>query len=430
MTASCTLAPPEPQAKAFAEALNAACQCVSLDRAALDHALADAAGAPDFFEKHIVPRPNLFASTAVFMARRDAAAMMDIVAAIEAIAQAPGYREAVLARAPDSARPFFGQRGAFMGYDFHITEDGPRLIEINTNAGGAFLSAFAARSQAACCGQVARIAAQAAADTFEDGVIAQFESEWRAQFGDAPLRHIAIVDDDPEAQYLYPEFLLARRLLQQRGFEATVVDARTLRYEGGRLFAGEAPLDMVYNRLIDFALDGAEHAALRQAYLDGAVAVTPNPRNHATLADKRNLELLSDSAQLRAWGVPIQHVWRMESSLRAVAVTGANAASIWENRRNLFFKPAAGYGGKAVYRGDKVTRRVWDEIVHGGYVAQDYAPPSARTVIVDGAPQKLKLDVRLYTFEGRMLHAAARLYQGQTTNFRTPGGGFAPVIMV
>jgi hypothetical protein len=24
---------------------------------------------------------------------------------------------------------------------------------------------------------------------------------------------------------------------------------------------------------------------------------------------------------------------------------------------------------------------------------------------------------------------AARLYQGQTTNFRTPGGGFAPVFV-
>ena len=27
-----------------------------------------------------------------------------------------------------------------------------------------------------------------------------------------------------------------------------------------------------------------------------------------------------------------------------------------------------------------------------------------------------------------MLLVAARLYQGQTTNFRTPGGGFSPVL--
>jgi hypothetical protein len=36
--------------------------------------------------------------------------------------------------------------------------------------------------------------------------------------------------------------------------------------------------------------------------------------------------------------------------------------------------------------------------------------------------------VRNYVYEGEVLLRAARLYEGQTTNFRTPGGGFAPVI--
>jgi hypothetical protein len=38
------------------------------------------------------------------------------------------------------------------------------------------------------------------------------------------------------------------------------------------------------------------------------------------------------------------------------------------------------------------------------------------------------MDVRLYTYQGEILLAAARLYQGQTTNFRTEGGGFSPVL--
>jgi hypothetical protein len=38
--------------------------------------------------------------------------------------------------------------------------------------------------------------------------------------------------------------------------------------------------------------------------------------------------------------------------------------------------------------------------------------------------------VRLYTYASEVLLAAARLYQGQTTNMRTPGGGFAPVLTV
>lgn len=42
----------------------------------------------------------------------------------------------------------------------------------------------------------------------------------------------------------------------------------------------------------------------------------------------------------------------------------------------------------------------------------------------------MKLDVRLYAYNGAPLLMAARVYQGQTTNFRTPGGGFAPVFVI
>jgi hypothetical protein len=39
----------------------------------------------------------------------------------------------------------------------------------------------------------------------------------------------------------------------------------------------------------------------------------------------------------------------------------------------------------------------------------------------------LKYDVRCFVYAGKIQLLAARLYQGQATNFRTPGGGFAPV---
>ena len=48
--------------------------------------------------------------------------------------------------------------------------------------------------------------------------------------------------------------------------------------------------------------------------------------------------------------------------------------------------------------------------------------------MVDGERKMLKVDVRLYTYGGSQILAAARLYQGQTTNLRTPGGGFAPIL--
>ena len=96
----------------------------------------------------------------------------------------------------------------------------------------------------------------------------------------------------------------------------------------------------------------------------------------------------------------------------------------------MFFKPAGGHGSKAVYRGDKLTKGVWEEIIRGGYVAQEYAAPGERMIKLDGTPERRKTDVRLYNYDGQILLIAARLYQGQTTNFRTPGGGFAPVFAI
>jgi uncharacterized circularly permuted ATP-grasp superfamily protein len=109
-----------------------------------------------------------------------------------------------------------------------------------------------------------------------------------------------------------------------------------------------------------------------------------------------------------------------------VIVTAENRDALWARRGQLFFKPSAGFGSKASYRGDKLTLRVWEEIGQGNYVAQEIVRPSERHVAGESAP--LKVDLRCYAYGSEALLYAARMYQGQTTNFRTPGGGFAPVL--
>ncbi|CAN7589821.1 hypothetical protein LJR234_004504 [Mesorhizobium amorphae] len=317
-----------------------------------------------------------------------------------------------------------------MGYDFHLDDQGPKLIEVNTNAGGAFLNALLARAQKACCSEVDRALIGTRDDHFETSVIAMFESEWRRQRGAGSPRRIAIVDDQPREQYLYPEFVLARQLLLKHGMEAMIGDASELKYDGGRLRLGGQEIDLVYNRLVDFTLDRPEHAALRAAYQDRAVVLTPNPHNHALFASKRNLTLLSDPAALEAFGLPPEMRSRLAGVPRTTLVTPVNSDATWQSRKDMFFKPLSGHGSKAVYRGDKVTKGVRAEIARGGYVAQAFAAPGQRMIEIDGAPAPRKMDVRLYTYDGQVLLAAARLYQGQTTNFRTPGGGFAPVLVI
>jgi hypothetical protein len=70
---------------------------------------------------------------------------------------------------------------------------------------------------------------------------------------------------------------------------------------------------------------------------------------------------------------------------------------------------------------------VWEQIAAGTYVAQAFVAPSERHVAEAKTPTALKVDVRNYAYAGSVKLVAARLYQGQTTNFPTPGGRFAPV---
>jgi hypothetical protein len=96
-------------------------------------------------------------------------------------------------------------------------------------------------------------------------------------------------------------------------------------------------------------------------------------------------------------------------------------------RKQLFFKPRTGFGSKAAYRGDKITRKAFEQLFEQPYVAQALVPPSTRTLRVNDEPRDLKLDVRNFAYAGRVQLVCARLYHGQTTNFRSEGGGFAPI---
>jgi hypothetical protein len=415
-----------------AERLNRGCQCVSLDherlRAELERDPRDGA----LLAMIAATRPHLFADSVAFLPDRHRARMADIVAAVERVVALPAWQDRVLAAAPAAARVASAAAGVFLGFDFHLGPAGPQLIEINTNAGGGLLNVALARAQRACCAELAPLEAAVATGAPgepEAAFLEMFRTEWRAMRGETPWRTVAIVDRDPQGQYLLPEFLLFQRLFERAGLAAYVCDPTELRFADGRLWLGDIAIDLVYNRLTDFAFEEAESAALAAAWADQATVITPHPRAHALYADKRNLVLLGDAAALAAMGV--------DGPTRAVLAAGVpptrrvrpqDAEALWDARRTLFFKPAAGFGSRAAYRGDKLTRRVFEAILGGDYIAQRLVAPSGRHLSVGGVATELKMDVRCYAYGGRVQLIAARLYRGQTTNFRTLGGGFAAVV--
>ncbi|EXI68008.1 MAG: hypothetical protein AW08_01613 [Candidatus Accumulibacter adjunctus] len=418
--------------RAAAELLNRGCACISVDHQSLRRELAACArdaGASDW----LASRPHLFADSMVFVGALHLERMARTIAAIERVVALPAYQQRVLAYAPAVAQHAPAAAGVFLGYDFHLGPQGPQLIEINSNAGGALLNAGLLRAQRACCAAVAQIMPQP--PPVERLVLEMFRNEWRLARPEVaatrPLARVAIVDEAPAGQYLAPEFELFRRLFADNGIAALIADPAELSYDGERLHCRGEAIDLVYNRLTDFALAAPRNASLRQAYLADAVVLTPHPRTHALFADKRNLLALGDQEWLRAIGVEQGDRELLASSIpRTEEVTPENAETFWASRRQWFFKPAAGFGSKAAYRGDKLTRRVFAEVARGGHVAQAVVSPSERRLLIDGVEQDFKLDLRNYAYRGAVQLVSARLYRGQTTNFRTPGGGFAAVLAV
>ena len=420
----------------LADALNLGCACQTLETPRLREQLETEPALAGLTARLAESHPHLFSRSAVFLDPGVMAQITDAVTTLERVIALPAWEQQALARAPQIARLDHGPAGVFMGYDFHLADDGPRLIEINSNAGGALLNAALARAHRACCGSFQQVFdPQDRLRSLDETFVAMFRAEWQSQRGGSPLRNVVIVDDAPGEQYLAPEFQMARALFTAHGLIAVVADPRELQWRDGALWhpalPAEMPVDLVYNRLTDFYLQDSDHKALRQAYLAGAAVVTPHPRTHALYADKRNLIALSGAALLDTWGLSETDRALLHRVVPATQrVTADNAETLWAQRRGLFFKPAAGFGARAAYRGDKLTRRVWGEILAGDYVAQTTVPPSERLVSVDGQTVHLKLDLRAYTYRGQVQLLAARTWSGQTTNFRTEGGGFSPVVVL
>ncbi len=416
----------------IARGLNKDCACSTLDKSLLEKEFSRHPEMKEFYQDLQLTRPHLFSNTSVFMSQKDFENLGQFSKVLEKTIQHPNFQAEVLKYAPPIAKKVSPLRGVFMGLDFHLSDDGPRLIEINTNAGGAYLNLLLARAHVSCCKEMNELVHPTTQfDELEEEFYSIFMQEWSLQQPHRQLQTIAIVDDEPNGQYLYPEFVLFQKLLSRQGIQVVIADASQFDFDGKTLTYQCQSIDLIYNRLTDFYLADEKHSSLRKAYEADAVVLTPNPHHHAIYAHKGNLTVLSDAQKLTQFGLSTEEQQLLLSTLpKTILLTEYNADKLWAERASWFFKPVCGFGSKATYRGDKLTSRVWGEIKNSAYVAQRLIPPSKRTVKVGEATSDLKKDIRLYTYAGKVQLMCARLYEGQTTNFRTAGGGFAPVLIV
>jgi hypothetical protein len=162
-------------------ALNRECLCTTIDPAAMRRELADVLGNNDLYNSICATRPHLFSATAVFITPDQVNSMRAVIEAVESVIGTSTYRNVALAHASATAAHDPRNPGVFLGYDFHLGAHGPRLIEINTNAGGALLNVYLARAQKACCAEMQGLTTgPVALASLEDEFVTMFRREWRA----------------------------------------------------------------------------------------------------------------------------------------------------------------------------------------------------------------------------------------------------------
>lgn len=317
-------------------------------------------------------------------------------------------------------------KGIFMGYDFHLQNNNenknitPKLIEINTNAGGAFLNLCLLNA-------IYKNDKNNVADKLANEFVAMFKNEFAIFSNNQKnLQTIAIVDENPSEQFLYPEFEICQKILAKNNIQTIISSPENLSIQNNNLYYNNSiKIDFVYNRLTDFYLrSNAKNNALLTAYQNDFAAISPNPKIYDLYANKNNLINLSNADFLdnlnidnQSKNILLKHIPKI------LKVKNNDTEYLWKQRKNLFFKTAEGYGSKAVYRGDKLTKKVFAEIIESdAYLAQEIIPPSEH--LLKNINAAMKADFRCYCYNGKIQLVAARLYQGQTTNFRTENGGF------
>ena len=367
----------------------------------------------------------------VFVSHKHIDTMRSIVRTLTDMSERPDFQQKIKKHLPSIVTHPTKAVGVLFGYDFHLSDDGPKLIEVNTNAGAIYLNHYLSQTQSPCCDRIGAFMNSPTNndEALESALLVMFKHEYLRQVPEGVLQTIAILDDEPEKQFLYDEFKIFQRMFQNAGIQTFIVDPSELDYDGNKLNYRGNTIDLIYNRHTDFYLEGEELLNIKNAYLNGQIVLTPNPRAYGYAADKRLLSLLSNKEFLDALGVDDSSKKLLLNSIpKTVIVSKENADTLWMHKKSYFFKPMTGYGSKATYHGAKLTRKTWEWIVESkNYIAQQFVTPSRRTLIQDGESKEFKVDIRNYVYNGDTLLLAARLYRGQATNMKTPGGGFATV---
>lgn len=346
-------------------------------------------------EKSLIS-PNLFSPFVLDLPTSVLDEVRQFVQLIYKIKETQSYIEQI--NRPDSFQDWPTNPSLLTCFDFHYSEErGLKLIEINTNA-SLYLPLILQR-----CAQ----ADQCIPPQFDD----LFES-FEKSFSLKGQESISVFDERPEQEGLYFEFLIFREWLNSKGFNTNIVSLENFEEQS-------APL--IYNRYTDFYFEEEKSQKLLKHYLNETKTFSPNPREYFLMADKKRLKPLRTELERQNPEVAtIIPETKLFSEFE-------NLDQVWEQRKKYFFKPSQSYGSKGAFSGKGISRKAFEKLDAKSFLAQELCPAGKQTFTHDDEEHEMKYDLRFFTFDGKVQNYGARLYQGQTTNMKTPFGGLTPI---
>ena len=302
-----------------------------------------------------------------------------------------------------------GNKSICMSYDFHLDQNGVlKLIEINTNAAFLILGyeMYKARS-------LPIPVLDFKMEELKENILTELKLQGK-DFSQGKTLTATIIDEKPQEQRLFIEFLVAQSYFRQWGWNCQIENFDSV----------SANPDFIYNRFTDFFLGRPESKKLREEFLNRKVCLSPNPFEYFLLADKERMLDWNENQKWSSGNWPTEHRDIIQKHLpKTKTLSKQTGEEIWTDRKKYFLKPKQSFGSKQSYRGGTVSRRNFEEILEQDFLAQEYIPAPE----VSFGAEIMKYDLRFYAYQDRVQMAVARLYQGQVTNLRTPNGGFTPI---
>lgn len=279
--------------------------------------------------------------------------------------------------------------------------------------------------------------------------LAQLLAADRARLGAAAKAKPNIAVVDLRSAPTVREFEICAESFSYQGCPSRVIEPDELRFENGRLVAGDFPIDIVYKRVLvgDLVRTYGTIHPLFQALRADAVTCASGFGVHL-LYRKELFAFLHDDRIASAFDererAAVTRAVPWTRFVEDVETTfGGRTIELLEfartNRERLVLKPTAEYGGKGVTLGWLVDDAAWSkaltEALHEPYVVQERVELGRETFpfLSDGRIEysQFYADINPYIWGGvRSEGFGGRLATGELLNVTAGGGSAVPVFIL